>query len=521
MFLFIFLILGKVSGRSPDTFPNPETFPSFSSGEKNSPLRGEFFSIENLQNASEFAINHNVIHLKKIANFDIFQGSLKMRGVFQDFKRKQFKRYFRNGITDPLFSSQWHLSTVGFTSYTGKGVYIAIVDDGVQWQHPDLQSNYIAGLSYDYNGRDNDPSPSRDDGHGTSCAGVAAAARNYVCGRGVAYEASIVGIRLIAEPTYDFQEAEGLSHKRDKIRIYSSSWGPNDDGMDMVAPGPVTNAVLKQGFESGKNIYVWAGGNGRHNGDSSNYDGYANSLYTFAIGAVDYNGNQAYYSESGANLLAVTPSSGVQNHGIITTDLMGFNGYSPGECTNSFGGTSSSAPLAAGIIALMLEARPDLTNRDIQYIIANNATKIGNSFHSNEFGFGLMKVGPLIEACKTWQKVKSGKRVGYVPAGDVSHSPVGSGVGNGAGGPVSHIEQVLVTITMSHSKRGDIEISLISPKTTSVLATRHNDRHSGTFTWTFKSLRHWGESYKPGDNWTVTASPGTVHSVKIEFYGVV
>lgn len=503
MFLLIFLIFGIVCGLRPQTIP-------LSPGEKNSPLRGEFFSIENIQNASEFAINHNVIHFKKIANFDIFQGSLKMRGVIPDFKRKQFKRYFRNGITDPLFTSQWHLSTVGFTSYTGKGVYVAIVDDGVQWQHPDLQSNYIAGLSYDYNGRDNDPSPSRDDGHGTSCAGVAAAARNYVCGRGVAYEASIVGIRLIAEPTYDFQEAEGLSHKRDKIRIYSSSWGPNDDGMDMVAPGPVTNAVLKQGFESGRNIYVWAGGNGRHNGDSSNYDGYANSLYTFAIGAVDYNGNQAYYSESGANLLAVTPSSGVQNHGIVTTDLMGFSGYSPGECTNSFGGTSSSAPLAAGIIALMLEARPDLTNRDIQYIIANNATKIGNSFHSNEFGFGLMKVGPLIEACKTWQKVKGAGRVGYVP-----------GVGHGASGAMSHIEQVLVTITMSHSKRGDIEISLISPKTTSVLATRHNDRHGGTFTWTFKSLRHWGESYKPGDNWTVTASPGTVHSVKIEFYGVV
>ena len=437
---------------------------------------GEIYSIQNLQNATEYARANNLRHLKTILDFDIFEGSLKKRdSVFVDFKKKQFKRYFRNGITDPLFSSQWHLPAVGFTTYTGKGVNIAIVDDGVQWSHPDLQPNYIAGLSYDYNGHDNDPTPSRDDGHGTACAGVAAAARNYVCGRGVAYEASIVGIRLIAEPTYDYQEAEGLGHKRDKIRIYSSSWGPNDDGMNMVGPGPITNSVLRQGFESGRNIYVWAGGNGRQNGDSSNYDGYANSPYTFAIGAVDYYGNQAYYSESGANLLAVAPSSGASGRGIVTTDLMGLNGYSPGECTNQFGGTSSAAPLAAGIIALLLEARPDLSNRDVMHIIANHATKINNLFHSNEFGFGMLKVPPLIEACKTWQKVK--------PMGKAVY-----GVSN-----MSFIEQVLVTITMTHTKRGDIEISLVSPKTTSILASKHGDLYSGTFTWTFKSFRHWKE----------------------------
>lgn len=471
----------------------------------------EIYTVKDLQNASDFAHQHGLRHLKHIAGFDVFEGTLeqsalsKRSNIFNiDYKKKQFKRYFKNGVTDPLFPNQWHLPVVGFSTYTGKGVYIAIVDDGVQWRHPDLQANYISGMSYDYNDRDGDPTPYRDDGHGTSCAGVAAAARNYVCGRGVASEASIVGIRLIAEPTYDYQEAEGLSHKRDKIRIYSSSWGPNDDGMDMQGPGPVVNSVLKQGFESGRNIYIWAGGNGRHNGDSSNYDGYANSPYTFAIGAIDYNGNQAYYSESGANLLAVTPSSGVSEHGIVTTDLMGANGYSPGECTNNFGGTSSAAPLAAGIIALLLEARPDLTTRDVQHIIANHATRIGGNVHSNEFGFGLLKVEPLIEACKTWQKVKPMKRCAH-------GEPMCT---------IQSIEQVLVTLTMSYLKRGDVEVYLKSPKTTSVLATTHRDSHSGTFTWTFKSLRHWGESYKFGDLWNVEVYKASVMNLKIEFIGI-
>jgi kexin len=468
----------------------------------------DIYSIENVQNATEFANLHNLRHLKNIAGHDIFEGTLDFKKrftepIFKDFKKKQIKRYFKNGITDPLFPSQWHLNVVGFTSYTGRGVNIAIVDDGLQWRHPDLQANYIAGLSYDFNGRDGDPTPSQEDGHGTSCAGVAAAARNNICGRGVAYEASLIGIRLIAAPVYDYQEAEGLSHKREKIRIYSSSWGPNDDGMDMVEPGPVLKSVLKQGFESGRNIYVWAGGNGRHHSDSSNYDGYANSPYTFAIGAVDYNGNQAYYSESGANLLAVTPSSGAPNHGIVTTDLMGPNGYSPGDCTLSFGGTSSSAPLAAGIIALILDARPDFSTRDVQHVIAKYATRVGSEKHTNEFGFGILKIQPILEGAKTWQKVKNFKRVIY-----------------GSDEPMSFIEQVLVTITMSHSKRGDIEVSVTSPKTTSILASKRGDNHSGMFTWTYKSLRHWGEEYKKGDRWVVSAHPGNVNSVKIEFIGI-
>lgn len=80
--------------------------------------------------------------------------------------------------------------------YTGKGVVVSILDDGIQTNHPDLALNYDHQASTDINDNDDDPMP-RDNGdnkHGTRCAGeVAAVAFNQYCGVGVAYNASIGG----------------------------------------------------------------------------------------------------------------------------------------------------------------------------------------------------------------------------------------------------------------------------------------------------------------------------------------
>lgn len=83
--------------------------------------------------------------------------------------------------------------------YTGKGVVVSILDDGIQTNHPDLALNYDHEASTDINDNDDDPMP-RDNGdnkHGTRCAGeVAAVAFNQYCGVGVAYNASIGGKNL-------------------------------------------------------------------------------------------------------------------------------------------------------------------------------------------------------------------------------------------------------------------------------------------------------------------------------------
>ena len=93
---------------------------------------------------------------------------------------------------------------------------ITVVDDGIEYTNPELAKNYVAAASYDYNGwqcgqasvssrccvdNDIDPQPRYTNDnineHGTRVAGVAAGGRNDVCGVGVAYDASIGGIRML------------------------------------------------------------------------------------------------------------------------------------------------------------------------------------------------------------------------------------------------------------------------------------------------------------------------------------
>ena len=97
---------------------------------------------------------------------------------------------------------------------------------------------------------------------------------------------------MIADYTTDAQEAQGLSYKNDLNQIYSNSWGPNDDGRRLEKPGRLTLSAMLDSVTNGRDgkgsIYVWAGGNGKSAGDNCNYDGYANSRFTIAIGAVDY-----------------------------------------------------------------------------------------------------------------------------------------------------------------------------------------------------------------------------------------
>ena len=100
----------------------------------------------------------------------------------------------------------------------------------------------------------------------------------------------------------------------------------------------------------------------------SNCDGYANAIFTLAIGAIDEYNNRPYYSENCASLLAVAYSSGGARS-ITTTDRRA-------GCTSRHGGTSAAAPMAAGILALALEANPNLTWRDVQHCVVTSAVEV-------------------------------------------------------------------------------------------------------------------------------------------------
>ncbi|GAU91046.1 hypothetical protein RvY_03375-2 [Ramazzottius varieornatus] len=244
--------------------------------------------------------------------------------------------------------------------YTGRGVVVTILDDGVETNHTDLVQNYDPEASTDINGEDRDPTPRYDSPeethHGTRCAGeVAMQANNNFCGVGIAFNAKIGGIRMLDGSVTDRVEAEAFSFNNHYIDIYSSSWGPSDDGKSVEGPGLMASRALEKGITQGRNgkgvIYVWASGNGGIVADSCAYDGYASNIYTISIGSATEHGNFPIYGEICPSTMAVTYSSGSLTEGkIVSSDIL--NG-----CTAEHTGTSASAPLAAGMIALMLESK--------------------------------------------------------------------------------------------------------------------------------------------------------------------
>jgi subtilisin-like proprotein convertase family protein len=450
----------------------------------------------------------------------------------QQYERKRFKRL----PVDPLFNDQWHLNNSGqsggtsgmdanvipawSSGFLGNGVQIAIVDDGLQHEHPDFQGNYASEDSWNFNDNISDPSPTDSrDNHGTRVGGVAAARDDgSTCGVGAAYRASLSGIRLIAGPITDSMEAQALIYNYHNNHIFNNSWGPFDDGERLDGPGTLTRIALEDGVTNGRDglgsIYVWAAGNGLLNNDNVNYDGYANSRYTIAVGAVDHNGKQARYSEPGAAMLIAAPSSG-DIATITTTDLLLPHGDT---CTSSFGGTSSSAPLVSGIIALMLQANPGLSWRDVQHILVNSAVRNdpqdedwnqngAGKWINHKYGFGMIDAAQSVNLASTWSG--SGSNISRsFDSGVISVNqpiPDDNPAGVLSSFTVSRdliVEHVEIIFTATHPWRGDLEIGLTSPNgTRSMLAEKRWDSNPDYPGWKFMSVRKWGESSE--GTWTL------------------
>ena len=437
--------------------------------------------------------------------------------------------------TDPLFGRQWHLQMTRAkdawdAGYTGKGVRVAIVDDGLQHTHPDLQKNYIASSSLDFNGGKGDPSPGPSDFHGTACAGVVGAeANNTHCGTGVCPGCGISGLRLIAAPTTDLTEATALGYMREHgLDIYSNSWGPQDTGMHLAGPGRIVLETFAASAVHGRggkgSIYVWASGNGAHVGDSCSYDGYASSPYTIAVGAIDDSGKRSYYSEGCPALMCVAPSSG-RKTGITTTDIdtPGL-GYDPGsECTTQFGGTSSACPLAAGVIALALQANPSLTWRDVQVLVAKTSKVVDiteaswsnnrRGFrHSEQYGFGLIDAKDIVIEAKRFEHLPAQK--GFSSGRVALNLPIpndGTPVcisHRFSGSHITFVEHVLFRVNIRHPRRGQLKIRLQSPEeVVSTFANVHPDPNPNYAGWLFTSVRHFGESSADGE-WRVCVEDG-------------
>ena len=439
-----------------------------------------------------------------------------------------------------------------------------MVDDGIDTSHPDLQENLDFSLAYDTEFDTNDGQPKYPkllgipfDDHGTLVAGIIAAVANNETGiRGVAPDAELASTRV--RWSWD-QMIQALSLQW-QFDISNNSWGAISPFSDNFNSTSLTFGwvALRKGVEDGREglgtNFVFSAGNSAGSGDNTNYHNFQNAREVITVGAANADGTMASFSTPGANVL-------VSSYGVdmITTDRhqsgWGVNGASDYA---DFSGTSASAPMVSGIVAMMLEANPNLGYRDVQKILAYATThpdvqdwkengasdrNLGGLQYNDKAGFGLVDAYAAVQLARTWTETNtsineisaSARKFGMVesiPDGDGSSYTMAFEVDSNLS--VEHVE---LGIDLRHQRLGDLIITLTSPNgTVSTLMDRPtvnserpfglSGQDSGVPThllWDFSSVQFWGE--QATGTWSISVTDvrpeqtGTIQSLSLRIYG--
>ena len=470
-----------------------------------------------------------------------------------------------HSLDDPLYGCQWHLDNThqfsggaGFDinaeeaweTTLGEGVNVAIVDNGLHYEHPDLRDNVDESRNHSYSGSDVFHAGNT---HGTAVAGLVAARDNDIGMRGVAPRATIYAYDLVAFGVDADDEQDAMIRNLEETGVSSNSWGFPDNGYPYSAPDTWLGSIergLAEGY-GGKGIsYVWAAGNGGAETDDSNLDGRANHHGVIAACAIDYGDTRSYYSEPGANLWVCAPSSGGEAAPRIATTTNG--GY-----RTDFGGTSAAAPIVSGVVALMRSVNPALTWRDVKLILAASARKNdpGNSgweegalrygsttarySFNHEYGFGMVDAAAAVDLADGWTNAPAMRTTTARYQGESFSIPDAPQVGSSrtitttltVDEYVEFAEFVEIKIAIDHASFRDLEIDLVSPSgATSRLATEGRPysfflAFPALLNETFRmgSARHLGED--PAGEWQlrvtdlVTGRTGRIDWWSLTIYG--
>jgi len=307
-------------------------------------------------------------------------------------------------LNDPYWEQLWHLENTGQFSgalpgidvhavpawdfHRGAGVVVAVLDSGVDLAHPDL--DLVPGI--DILDDDEDASPEEgEEGnpHGTAVAGLIAAIGNNEQGvAGVAWEAQILPVRLIGGPTTAADHWDSFVIPTDRgVAVLNNSWGfASADPDEPCGPGPggalITDPVEYARIEGRGGLgatVVFSMGNG-----SCEYreQPILELPGVIAVGAVSDRGSKWNYSNVGSDLDIVAPSGSAYAGGekLRSTDLLGERGMGPlsgdHDYTDAMAGTSGSAPLVSGVVALMYGANPRLTEAQVREVLCLTADRI-------------------------------------------------------------------------------------------------------------------------------------------------
>ena len=270
---------------------------------------------------------------------------------------------------DPYYGSQWALEKVGasqaWAQARGRGVLIAVLDTGVDLDHPDLASKVRDDIDWDF--VDGDGVAEDAHGHGTHVAGIVAAATDNGVGvAGMGWEATILPIRVVGPGGADsLALAQAISYTVDRgADVINLSLGSQT-----VCPQVVQDAV-DYAHSHGVVLVAAAGNDGT---DAQSFP--ANCYYVLGVAATGPDDARAGFSNYGTHVTVAAPGSD-----IFSTALGG--GY---EYRN---GTSMATPYVAGLAALVRARYPDYTSTEVVSAILDNAVDLGAAGWDPYYGCG-------------------------------------------------------------------------------------------------------------------------------------
>ncbi len=285
--------------------------------------------------------------------------------------------------------------------YQGQGVTVAVVDTGVDLDHPDLQANLVTGKTF----VSGTSMPDDDQGHGTHMAGIIAAVNNNGGIIGVAPEASLMPVKVL-----DQQGSGSIYDVADGIE-----WAVINDAevinlsLGTVADSATLKAAIDYAYNNGV-LLVAAGGNcgdsayflnGCSYQDQPVYPGaYTNVM---AVASTDSHDNQSSFSNQGSYIEIAAPGSNI------------YSTY-PSSTYATQSGTSMAAPHVAGLAALVWSQNSSWTNQEVRAQIRNTAQDLGASGWDNQFGYGRIDAAAAMGSLQTTSATSSSPKISSVDA---------------------------------------------------------------------------------------------------------
>ncbi len=477
-------------------------------------------------------VSHNEREFGENQSTSYFGLTLKRNTDYEAFIEKCSG--LQTAYSDPLFGCQWHLSNtdanVGtpgedigigdvWDTYTGEGVRVTVVDDAVDAAHEDLTGNVDESRSWRASGTSYFDSFTVESSHGTSVAGIIAARNNLVGVRGVAPRATLQSHDLLRNPT-TANVVLATIRNSDVTAVSSNSWGFPGVGLTHASRfwGLAVTSGIASGYFDRGTVYVLAAGNSHELGEHTNASEQLTHHGVVVVCAVDENGRRAPYSETGANLWVCAPAA------IVTT-------ANASRYREDFEGTSAAAPVVSGVVALMRQANPALTWRDVKLILAASARENDSSnggwqdgalkyrsvsqtdrySFNHEYGFGVVQAEAAVELAEDWVNLPP-MRTASASSADASitiPNPVAgtepTTVSNSIemDTDIDFIEFVEIDVSFADSSFRTLDIELVAPSgavsTLSFSDLTYFVPLYGRFR--FASAKHLGED--PSGRWTL------------------